>query len=44
MTGVQEGGMFCYGALGIAADKAFYDGDRPVPVTDYGKAVGAMFG
>jgi hypothetical protein len=32
-----------YGALGIAPDKALHDGDRPVPVTDYGKAVGALF-
>lgn len=32
-----------YKTLGIAPDRILHDGDRPVPVTDYGKAVGALF-
>ncbi|XOV69719.1 MAG: DUF1501 domain-containing protein [Verrucomicrobiota bacterium] len=32
-----------YAALGINPDKALYDGDRPVPITDGGIPIGALF-
>jgi Protein of unknown function (DUF1501) len=31
-------------SAGIAADKVLHDGDRPVPVTDYGQPVAALLG
>jgi uncharacterized protein (DUF1501 family) len=33
-----------YAALGINPEKELMDGARPVPITDGGKAVGALFG
>ena len=32
-----------YNTLGIPSDGVLHDGDRPVPVTDYGKPVSALF-
>ena len=33
-----------YNTLGIAPDRVLHDGDRPVPVTDYGQPAAGLFG
>ena len=33
-----------YAVLGIDCTKNLYDGDRPVPITDSGKPIAALFG
>jgi arylsulfatase A-like enzyme len=33
-----------HAALGIDYSKNLYDGDRPVPITDMGQPIAALFG
>ena len=43
-VGVPDFFATIHAALGIDSTKNLYDGDRPVPITDMGQPIAALFG